>query len=539
MKMLQKICLSFSSFGCTLFLLNLKYHIEYGLFLSLLLMSIYPYGKIKINKTESIKLDIIYTFLLFSVISTIFVVYSKYPIGYFDVFYHFLSTKNIITEGKIVFQSSPSLNFVGLYLYVNALTSVSNLSLINTIRFFPIFSYLYIIFIFYIFTAKKVLPENMSFFGTLIFGLTWGVYRFSIEYRTLNIAFPAFLLVYSILLNKEKWKITILSRRWVVLLLLFILVLTISHFTTVIFLWFVLIVYMASSRRDVKIGLLYLFTSVVTFYLYLFWMSGGFHSAFTILISLIKSVLFKSEEMPPAAPQGAVGLTYGVVIFLIQWVIRGLFLISLLFYIHSFRKSAEKNYFLLVTFFIFGGMLFYSAVVGAFLNPSRNQTFFAIPYSIIYVLGLQEFIKRVLPEKQISSRKTKCPGMYLFLVVIFLLLTNTSKYPMFIVGDTKPIRGEEAIDHHYFYWIDDLDLSARDYYMGDHFNGKPHLNYSSVPLKCIYQNGNIDTNYTVYRMYYNRSRSPEYGDIQLEKFDVIYTNGEVIIVREGNWEPSV
>jgi hypothetical protein len=178
-------------------------------------------------------------------------------------------------------------------------------------------------------------------------------------------------------------------------------------------------------------------------------------------------------ENIPSGTQGAVGLTYGPVLFVLQWIVRGTFVVAFgafsLYWFYHWDKEWFDS-FVVLSAVAMGVGVVATALVSAFLNPGRVFTYFAIPYALAYAGGLffaDRFLwfqsRRTLLHRLSTDRIRALARVLAAVVLVVMLFSTMMKFPADVIGDPEPIREEGRVDDLPYLEIDAPELTARSF----------------------------------------------------------------------------
>lgn len=455
----------------------------------------YPLGRLLRREYRPSALDALYVATLFLGLGGVLAFSSAHPVGYSDVQRHIAATLAAVADGRLQFAPEISTNFVALYVVVTALAELTGTSVPAVARVFPLVTFVTGLLVFYHGIARRFLDDRAALFAALVFGTNWGVFRFGVEYRTLNVSFFLLLVVTALLVRE--WLTTHRARENMVVYALLITTLAASHLTTFVFYLVVLTVVVAAFalHRPRRNLLNYLLISVVALFGYVVYVGGLLDSAVRVLgvelLLLVAKLTGETTIDNETSAQGLVGLTYGYNMFLAEWLLRGLFVVAFgLFVLGWLRRRDRFGTVVILASGVLGLFVLGTTLVGTLLNPSRVFTFFALPYALAYAGGLlSAFTNRVEPtgerdtptrlepvsrllddiHRLLTGRTARNVVRVLVVVVLVVALTSTMlKFPAYIVGDTEPIRTEQPIDDIPYLQFDGYEVTARDFVVTHH-----------------------------------------------------------------------
>ncbi len=458
-----------SILSVTILLLQFQGLLSVPLFLPLSGLLFYP--ALRLCSVSTWISDGVYLIISFVGLGSVLAVSSRYPIGYADVHKHLFATEVLINGGSLQeIPASISVGFVGLYLLVDMIGQILGIDIVSIARFLPTFSFVLSVGLFYLFLARPILRDNRSIFATIFFGLNWGVFRFLIEYRTINLAFPLIIILLAFLYDCGGLKNR--SPRSVLLFTTVSSAAAISHFASFIFyLITALSILFAGGinqlitrnyRNSIRnlVALSTIFLVVVMLY-----MNNTFEGGVGFIILQLESILFESA-VGGANTGGVVGNQFGPLIFLMRWIHRFGFILAFLFFSINWISNPEQYRLELMSSSVtLGIILAISGVLGFALNPSRVFLYFAIPFAIILSSGLFSARDGNLPFTIVNSdqRRKLIYSSLIIIMVVTVLFVTPFKFPQAIIGDTEPIRGEQQIDQHDMIPIGQQQLSVREF----------------------------------------------------------------------------
>jgi hypothetical protein len=525
-------------------------------------------------------LDVLYLVTLFVGLGGILAFSSTHPVGYADVQLHIAATLETVVDGRLVFAPESSVNFVALYVVATALADITGTSVPAVARLFPLVTFLTSILVFYHGIARRFLDGRCALFAAFVFGTNWGMFRFGVEFRTLNVALLLLLVVVALLIRE--WFSTHLAKESMVVYALLIGTLAMSHLTTYAFYLVVLAVVavgfaLQTPRRSI---LNYLLISVVALFGYMTYLGGSLRAA-TIVIGrellLIAARLSGGAAESTSSTRGLVGLTYGYNMFLAEWTLRGLFVLSFGLFVFSWLRRRERfGTIMILASAILGFGVLATSLVATFVNPSRVMTFFAMPYALIYAGGLLYAFReskrvgteRGSPAARRSKRETSAPssvrltvlsGLFgrvdrlltsptartavrvVVVAVVLIAVTSTLlKFPAFIIGETEPIRTHQPVDDLPYLQFDGYETSAREFVVGFH-DGPVQYAYgdetraTSAFYSSVIEQPDDDIADELDRLTVVGVEYHIWAESEIElatNADRIYDNGEVVLFHE-------
>ncbi|AUV82858.1 hypothetical protein C2R22_15430 [Salinigranum rubrum] len=423
---------------------------------------------------------------------------STYPVGYADVQVHIAATLETVVDGRLDFRPESSINFVALYVVTTALADLTGTSVPAAARLFPVAAFVVSVLVFYHGIARRFLDARAALFAAFVFGTNWGVFRFGVEFRTLNVALLFLLVVISLLIRE--WFTTHLAKENMVVYTLLIAALATSHLTTYAFyLAMLTVVVVAFALQQPRRNLLnYLLVSVAALFGYMTYVGGSLRATTVVVGAEALSIVARFTGTAPAASygtstQGLIGLTYGYNMFLAQWTLRGLFVLSFGLFVFGWVRRRERfGTLVILASGVLGFGVLATSFVATFVNPSRVLTFFALPYALTYAGGLCyafherrceedvtttttprrfEAVHRLLDrtDRLLSGPTARTVVRVIVVAVVLIAVTSTlMKFPAFIVGETEPIRTHQPIDDLPYLQFDGYETSARTFVLSHH-----------------------------------------------------------------------
>lgn len=488
----------------------------------------YPcYG---VLNTDGGSYDILFLTLGFASFGGVLAFSSAFPVGYADVHKHIFASQVLIENGEVEFLSNITTGFVGLYVLVDILSNVNGTSISSIARIFPLLTYLASILIFYTLLARKMLSARAALFATIIFATNWGVYRFSVEFRTINLAFPLVLLLVAVLFKLYLNP----NQRFSLVFFLVGTAAVISHFTTYVFFLVVVLTMLfwrlAKNGTDNNITILILFSSII-FVIYTIFINHSFTGAIRFTWIQLQNTIISPTPGGPNT-RGVVGMNYGFTLFVMRWIVRLLFVIFFcVFTVKILRNRKKYQIDLWSISIVLGGIFFIASVIGFALNPSRIFIYFAIPYAITYAIGGYSLLSRQYHERWYENRTVNAQSIATVLIIVIVISSVfivPLKFPQYIIGDPSPIRNEQPIDDKMVLKIDEQDISSREYttkikdksqisFVAPFHSGALRIFYNGLQVR---NDRNMNGKYTVTYSAMN-SDKPEIG--------TLYNNGKIEI----------
>jgi len=423
----------------------------------------YPVTKLFTAETKRSWFDLGFILLVIPMAGSILAFSSTYPLGFGDVHAHIEATMITVESGFLNPLSRPSFNLVGLYILADVLSCITGLEMPTIATYLPLFTLTATALMFYRFIDGETKYRGIPLVATYIFIFTWGVFRFIIEYRTLNIGY-LFVVTFIGIILKYRSHVRKL-RRVSVLLLILGSALAISHFAT--FLFFLLLVtavYVSGSIKGHKQYYGYTIVySVITLFTYMTYLGDGSIISISRFMIVQFASIVSDTSVSSGRTKGLIGMTYGNSLFLVRWFLRIGFIIAFVT-VAVYHRDTKLSWFnfAFIAAGILGGLLFYAATIGFALTPSRVLTFFAIPFAIIYSEGIRigriSSFTKGLDIRSVLSLLLIC---MMFLALVLAPMASIMKFPSNMIGDTEPIRGQEPVDTLSYYEIDNHDVNSR------------------------------------------------------------------------------
>jgi hypothetical protein len=503
------------------------------------------------KSTRSIKLvSLLLLFFPLLLINYIYFINIGFPVGFQDVHIHISVYTHFINNGKILFPdiNSLSINFVGLYILSFFIEKICNINIVQIATIIPPFINIVITFIVYL-LINRLFTHKIAILATMIFGWADAVLLFGHEFRTQTLGtLFLFGIILSIAFFYQK-KETSSPRKIVILLLLFSALVTAS-FISFFYGLIVLICILITSRifeykwnnliSPIMVGLFCLFLLF-----YIMYIGFSFDTITTGLILQIKELFSPEMYSSPAFGQ----VIYGDFVRLFTYCFWGIFIICSIFYLKNIIM--KKVNILRTSFFTSFSILFIfgilTSVVGE-LNPGRVYAVAMILMGTVVSFFIITSISRVKKRSYKSFLK-----IIAFIFIVLFISTSLAKFPNYIIGETKPIRGQTEIDK-YNYWRHDNSIDAVSIFMKSTIYNKSlylHMlikNYlflelydqnlkpadDSVDYKgnLIYKN--LEKNNII--LLENKADGQDYADrnllppqISYEHFNSLYNNGDYIL----------
>ncbi|AAV45979.1 unknown [Haloarcula marismortui ATCC 43049] len=392
--------------------------------------------------------------------------------GFSDVFLHTYVVSSIGASINSVPAGNVSLGYPGLYIFTVILQRILNIGIVSVARLVPLFSVVIFGLCYIVFADSYLLKTKFSAVAAVLFVTNWGIFRFATEYRTLSVALIGTICLLILLTRSRSFN----KEQMIILGILFSALVIITHFATSVFTLIIIFSVFSSeyvidkthfAERDIKIGGLWLI--LVLYIVILYAVSVYAFDTFSAFVSTVSSqigfviydiaslVTTTEQTTPDASPEGLVGLTYGFLLFVSQWLIRLIYMFTffaLLIQIH--RKQKIKWIQLVFITIPIGLLLFIPLFLGSTISPSRIFTFFAIPYGIIMSYGLKSLAS--------TNKLNRIAMVIMFALVALVLLTNFMKLPHSTIGPTFPIRGSEPVDQLVQPWlVSHGDIAIRNF----------------------------------------------------------------------------
>jgi len=398
--------------------------------------------------SENRRLDLIFVILFSTTVAFLLAYGFPHPVGFKDVHRHLEFANAVgpkLAHGVIISNTFPA-----LYGLTFTISRVSGLSIESSAQILTGSLFSMTIFLFYVLLTRRFLARSHSkLVATVLFAASWGVFRFMIEYRTLNISLAAGIFFLGVLVN-TRW-----DHRWSICTILGIILLAISQFATFFFIVWIGFCY-AVSRVPLNISqrtMYYLAIggcSVIGFLLII----GTFDTFARGLIQIATQHFLPGGPNRARTPvENAASMPYGPRVYLLDWVKRGLVGVAAVTVTLLTAISRDRDHFFLV---LAGGsvgvILSVAFVTGFALLPPRILTFFAIPAALIVGITI-ELVDNV-PYRRLQRVGY---GIAIFLIVISLSLSMV-KLPGYIVGETQPLRGDAPVDDEGTFKISESDL---------------------------------------------------------------------------------
>ncbi|WP_372910287.1 hypothetical protein [Salinigranum sp.] len=436
----------------------------------------YPMVQLVAREYRRSLLDLVYLVVLFGGLGGVLVFSSSHPLGFIDVFLHLRAAEETVVDGRLALAGDyVSTSFVGLYLVTAALTSLGDLPTTTVARALPLVTLVTTVAVFYHVFVSHFLTQREALLATVIFGINWGVFRFSIEYRTLNVAFLVVLLLLGLFVRGVE--VTRRSRETLGLYTLLTVGLVLAHFaTTLMYLLFlaVLTATFAVDRRSTR-PFAYLLITALVLFVYVGYVSGSLTGFLTTVgRELVGLFAVSAVGTSGGGGSGVAGVTYGRRMFFAEWTVRLLFVASFgVFTLLWLRTRAYIATFVVTAAFVLGGLVVTAVVTGFLLNPGRVLTFFAIPYAVAFAVGLLAVHRIAEPEGtgRVARIRRALRGptardatrVVVSVALVLVLLTSVMKFPVDIVGTPEPVRVASPVDEEPHLHIDAQEVDARTF----------------------------------------------------------------------------
>ncbi|QLD88771.1 hypothetical protein HWV07_06870 [Natronomonas salina] len=474
----------------------------------------YPVLRFK-QMRSTIIYDSLYLIAVFASLGGVLAYPSVMPVGFGDVHTHQAIIEQQYSDGHIFPENpAPSFNFIGYYVFTILLIKLLNSSLAMVAKFSPVILLMLTVLLFYWTISRKYLSPRVGVLGALLFGLQYGVYRFSIEYRTLNLALPLAVLIFALVFSYSNpqhnlnYIFNMVYVRQRILGIILIAAFTTVHFTSVFLMAIMifLIAAVSASYKDKSNALFYSILLVLILFVYLAYIGGGFDRTIsTIFTGSIVPLFFAEDAVASNNPDRAIGA--GTV--LVTWLVRTGFLLASVAlgckWLFGERDPDTAKLFVCTSVFGFLALLPMLGV-DIILNPGRLLTFFAIPYALIYASGVETVYKDT------GSWKRAVSSAGILLLCCLVVLSVLSPLPSVLIGDTSYIQdsygeGEEN------YQLNEQNEDAKIF-----------------ALNRLQGNSTIGSN--VPRIYYTLwigTNNPRYLITMKQCEDNIYSNGKINI----------
>jgi hypothetical protein len=473
----EKIGLIFASIGVLLVVCRLRFGVSLPLYIPHFLFVIYPSIVLFQTNHRNRLADVCYLTLFGIGYGGMFTFPAHYPIGYSDVHYHLMASERLLSSNGLDIHTSASLSFILLYLFVNTASVALDVPISEVARLLPMLTYTGTIVAFFAFASRSFFDDiRKQLMVTVLFASNWGVFRYSLEFRTLNVALLAGILTLGLMLA-----MTLQDRgetRLIGLTMFFMIITGLSHLTTFVFTLFLAVILWVAYFRTTHtryLAAIMLITGIII-YGYITHFAGNFQSTvYTILFASPIDLGGATSRDVGAKSEGAVGLTYGFRLFVVEWIYRGIFLASAIAFFFGvvLKQRRRIDLFLFLSGAGLSAILVFSALLGSSINPGRVFTFFSIPFSIVYVAGLLHYA-----DTDRDKIRKAILIIAVFVLAIAVLLSGL-KLPQYLIGDTDPIRGDAEVDTFGWYIVEQSDLNQRTFLEQ---YGPTYLNYDQHRL---------------------------------------------------------
>ncbi len=401
---------------------------------------------------------------------------SHFITGYTDAQVHYQSTLDVLASNSFNLQTEVSFNYVLLYSLSASLRHLTGIDIQSISNALPLLLMCITSLLFYLSSFNLGMSNVQSCVSTFVFISTWGVFRFNMEYRSLNIGVLLIVLFILLLTVGHNKKSPIDLAKYLV-----IISISLSHFVTSVYFVVLLSSYVVSesivNKRKRHSELSYVIFTILIIFAYTAYMSSTLEVSGRTIITQLMSLFI--VDTSSSGGQGVAGLTYGYNIFLLEWLLRGTFIISFISLLLCFYHYRDHNLlFVIVLSTIYGTILFITAIYPSILSPERTLTYFAIPFSWSIAIGIPYIITRGNATVQGYKSEIATAAIIVLIVIATISVTiSVVKMPSEITGETEPLRSEKSFDNHRSMTIDDRDYSSRQF-VGDFVvDGTVFINY--------------------------------------------------------------
>jgi hypothetical protein len=467
--------LSISFVGAALFAFSVRQDVHLHVLIPVSLALTYPLAVALLDISDSRTVHLGYALVVAAAFGSVLAAANSVPTGYGDVWYYVRTTELLVDSGFLSFPTDQSGIMVGLFVLTTLLMELTNQGVFYTAKLLPVVTFLFTIVIYYA-IVTRYLDRQYRLFGLIFFFMNWGLFRFSIEFRTLNVALPILLSVVLLLVKTNDGER--IATGAIALLSLLIFGLTLSDFSVHFFFYalvlsflmaWVVIGFVRSGFDDsARVKLYGSKTDTAVFVLGLSVVSVFVYTEFVVNRTptivgfgpylwerFLTLFIYDGSLVSESKSQGLQGRTFGDTVFVMRWLLRGIFAVTGVAYLyHVYRDRLVGPSWIFASGLSLGSLLVFGTVVGLPISPSRIFLFVAIPYGIVFGGGL--FYIREHTHFPIHN---VVKGIVV-LVLILAVVTTMVRFPQAIVGDTDPIRGEEPIDSVQYYFVGAQETST-------------------------------------------------------------------------------
>lgn len=449
---IRKGSLIVSFIGISLFTLSAELQLGSIGWISLTLSLAFPAVLFLSTHEGCQKWVIVYVTLLSITIASFLAIRSKYPTGFSDVFVHLRVTQHLYVNGVIEFFSQPSVNFVGLYIFGVKMSKVLAIPTEWVAGILPIFTFLLLTSTFIIVCRLFLFRSSDILFATIIFMTSW-VYRFNVEYRTLNVALPLYMATIFFIFKDPEIYPPIRYRIMIGILTVGIII---SHFTTAVF--FIIVVFTitlyyilhglsqdrGTTFTDPKKVRLPFFISTFATLLLLAYMNFLGESFQNLLLSTVLSGL----DTPKGGSPGEEFFSL-ISIKYLSWVAYAGFIVSSLIVGLSYLRNRDRFIGAILAILVpIGVIAVLSRLANVVLNPGRILLYGSVPYAIVYALGLSDNSRGALNHLKSFMK---------ILVVASVLSTVVLQIPSNIFSEDDKNVKQGVLE------INEMDYTASDF----------------------------------------------------------------------------
>lgn len=485
-------------------------------------------------------------------INFIYYIQVSFPVGFQDVHDHIYLYNHLFSNGKILFNNAQAIsyNFVGLYIHTYFIQLISNLDIILLASIIPPIINIIMTFTIYLF-INRLFSHKIAIVATLIIGWTDSFLLFGHEFRpqTLGTLFLFEILLIIAIFYSKKEKTT--SKKLIILLLL-IIALTTTSFVSWLYCLIIFIILLVTSiiltrKWNILIPPILVFLFFVFFIFYMIYIGISFNNIAPFLIYLINQIFSKSVISAPQTGQ----LIYGDFAQWFTYCVWGIFVIGSIYYLRDIflRKMDILRISFFLSFsglFIFG--LFNAAVGIGLLNIERIY--------IVAIILIGTVIAYNIYKNFSKFKKRRHKIFIIGIISLFIILyisTSLVKFPNYIIGETKPIRGETEIDQYNYWYLGNIDYAASGFMKSTVFSKTihSHMLITNYMVLQLYDQNNhpgkssIDYNGHILYQYIhkydlillqNKEQNRDYANRNLlppqnayKDFNSFYTNGDYIL----------
>lgn len=462
-----------SALAVALFVLRVSHVVMLPVTYLIVPLLVYPLTQLAHRPYRYSPLDVVYLTVLVGGLGGVLVFSSAYPIGFGDVHIHLQALAETVVDGHLsIAEEHIATSFVGLYLVTTTLTALGGFPSITVARALPLITFPVVTLAFYHVFVSRFLSRREALLTTMLFVLNYGVFRFNVEYRTLNLSFLLVVLLLALFMRGVRTNRD--SPELLGLYTVLTVGLVLSHFATTV-MYLVLLTVLTGAfllhRRSIHSAAHVLITTLVLF-TYVAYVSRSLTGFLRTAMREFIASFAASSAASGGVGSGVVGVTYGQNMFLIEWTLRLSFVVAfVVFGLLWLRTREQFTTFVVISAVLMGVLTLVAGLTGFLLNPGRVLTFFAIPYSVAFAVGLLVAYRVSEPTgsgwRARLCRAARSPTarnvtyVVVTLVLVLVLVNTLMKFPVDSIGSPEPIRTPGAVDEEPQMHIDNDDLATR------------------------------------------------------------------------------